>query len=115
MAVEAPGVAELFPCDYVGMDVELTDERERHINERHPDLLPSHRPELAATLSRPDEVRRSSRKATSRSFVRWFESATGGKYVVVVVVSEAIPERHWIVTAYLARKVPSGVVEWQRS
>ena len=32
-----------FPCPYLGGDVELTDERERHIAERHPDLLPEHR------------------------------------------------------------------------
>jgi hypothetical protein len=35
---------------------------------------------------------------------------------VVVVVSDSTPsDRHWIVTAYLARKLAEGEVEWQRS
>ena len=33
----------LFPCPYLKGEVELTDERERHIAERHPELLPEHR------------------------------------------------------------------------
>ena len=32
-----------FPCPYLGGEVELTEERERHITERHPDLLPEYR------------------------------------------------------------------------
>jgi len=32
-----------FPCPYLKRDVELTTEREEHIRERHPDLLPKHR------------------------------------------------------------------------
>ena len=32
-----------FHCPYLEADVELTAEREVHISERHPDLLPEHR------------------------------------------------------------------------
>jgi hypothetical protein len=32
-----------FPCPYLGGDVELSDARERHIEEHHPDLLPDHK------------------------------------------------------------------------
>ncbi|MEW6325811.1 MAG: hypothetical protein AB1515_10550 [Nitrospirota bacterium] len=40
----------------------------------------------------------------------------GGKHVVVVVVTEAEPaSRHWIVTAYVARRLAGGKVEWKRS
>jgi hypothetical protein len=36
--------------------------------------------------------------------------------VVVVVVTDTTPStRHWIVTAYLARKLAEGEGEWQRS
>ena len=31
-----------FPCPYLKGNVELTEERERHIAERHPDLLPEY-------------------------------------------------------------------------
>jgi hypothetical protein len=48
-------------CPYLHGDVELTEERERHIRERHPDLLPKYRDGIAEVLSDPDEVRRSAR------------------------------------------------------
>lgn len=108
-------MATQFPCPYLGEPVELSDERERHIAERHPDLLPEHRQRLAETLADPDEVRRSVRMGNARLFSRWFDSVRSGKYVVVVVVSEAgAAERSWIVTAYLARRLAEGDREWTR-
>jgi hypothetical protein len=105
-----------FLCPYLGIEVELTEEREAHIAERHPDLLPEHSKALADSLSDPDQVRRSIRFGNARLFVRWFDAVRGGKYVVVVVVSDGAPQgRHWIITAYLARKLAGGEVEWKRS
>ena len=95
-----------FPCPYLGSDVELTDERAYHIANRHPDLLPEHRQCIADTLADPDQVRRSSRSGNTQLFSRWFESLRRGKYVVVVVVSDPAPlARHWIITAYIARRL----------
>ena len=105
----------LLACPYLGVQVELTAERESHIAERHPDLLPQHRERLAETLAGPDEVRRNARMGNARLFSRWFESLRGGKYVVVVVVGEAAAhERYWIITAYLARRLAEGEREWKR-
>jgi len=105
-----------LPCPYLRGQVELTDERERHIAEHHPDLLPEHKQALVDTLADPDQVRRSTRFGNARLFSRWFADLRGGKYVVVVVVSQAsTPVRHWIITAYIARKLAEGEVEWQRS
>lgn len=105
-----------FPCPYLKGEVELTEERERHIGERHPDLLPQHRARMAETLSDPDQVRRSARFAGARLFSRWYNDQERGKYVVVVVISQSEPRaRHWIITAYLARKLAEGEVEWNRS
>jgi hypothetical protein len=62
-----------FPCPYLNGQVELTEERERHIVERHPDLLPEHLERLerlAETLSAPDQVRRSSRFGSAKLFSR---------------------------------------------
>lgn len=74
-----------FPCPYLAAEIELTEERERHIAERHPDLLPEYREQIADTLADPDQ-------------------------------SEPDPmARHWIVTAYLARRLAEGGVEWQQS
>ena len=105
-----------FPCPYLQSEVELTEERERHIAERHPDLLPEHRSCIADTLADPDQVRRSARLRNARLFTRWFDTVRGGKHVVVVVVADvAVSRRHWVVTAYMARKLTEGDIEWTQS
>jgi len=105
-----------FPCPYVRAEVELTEERERHILERHPDFLLEHRSCIADTLADPDQVRRSMRLRSARLFTRWFDTVRGGKYVVVVVVTDvAASHRHWVVTAYMARKLTEGDIEWTKS
>jgi hypothetical protein len=104
-----------FPCPYLEGEVDLTEERERHITERHPDLLPEHRQRIAETLAAPDQVRKSVRFSSAKLFSRWYTDLRQGKYVVVVVVSEREPsERHWIITAYIARKLAPGETEWER-
>jgi hypothetical protein len=105
-----------FPCPYLEGDVDLTEEREHHIAERHPELLPVHRTLIAETLADPDHVRRSSRFGSAKLFSRWYTDVRRGKYVVVVVVSEHEPrQRHWIITAYIARKLAPGETEWERT
>lgn len=106
-----------FPCPYVDGDIELTDEREFHITLRHLDLLPMYRQCIPDTLMLPNEIRRSSRMRNARLFSRWFEWLRGGKYVVVVVISDLVPiERHWIITAYMTKKLArGGNVEWKRT
>ncbi len=105
-----------YPCPYLNAEIELTGERERHIAERHPDLLPEHHPQLAETLAAPDQVRRSVRFGNARLFSRWYTGVQGGKHLVVVVVSEPdATKRHWIITAYLTRKLAEGELEWMRS
>jgi hypothetical protein len=105
-----------FQCPYLHSAVELTDERERHIAERHPDLLPELRERLGDVLADPDQIRRSVRFGNARLFSRWFEDLRGGRYVVVIVVSDTEPSsRHWIITAYIARRLAEGEVEWQRN
>jgi hypothetical protein len=105
-----------FPCPYLKGDVELTEEREHHIAERHPDLLPEYRNQMIETLAQPDHVRRSERFGNARLFSRWYTDVKRGKHVVVVVVSEPdAMSRHWIITAYLTRRLVEGEVEWKGS
>lgn len=106
--------AHKFPCPYLGSDVELSEERERHIAERHPDLLPVYRKRIEDTLANPDAVRRSERMGNTRVFSRYFADVIKVKHVVVVVVSELAPKRHWIATAYIARRLSGGIEEWKR-
>jgi hypothetical protein len=105
-----------FSCPYLRGEVELTDEREVHIADTHPDLLPEYLAQIGETLADPDLVRRSIRMSAARLFYRWSDSVRRGKYVVVVVVSEAAPvERHWVITAYMTRRITSGGVEWRKN
>ena len=105
-----------FPCPYLEGEVELTAERERHIAQRHPDLLPEHGRRIAETLADPDQVRRSVRFGSAKLFSRWYTDLRGGKHVVAVVVSEpGAGQRHWIITAYIARSLVEGEAEWRRA
>jgi hypothetical protein len=103
-------------CPYLAADVEWSEDRQLHIAMRHPDLLPTHQGKVAETLARPDMVCRSARSGNARLFSRWYTELQGGKHVVVVVMTEPGKEkRHWIITAYLARRLAEGVVEWKRN
>ncbi len=59
-----------FLCPYLKGEVELTEEREHHIAERHPDLLPEHRERIAETLANPDQVRKKVRFGSAKLFSR---------------------------------------------
>jgi hypothetical protein len=106
----------LFPCPYLNREVELNDERERHIRNHHPDLLPDHRERIAEVVRDPDQVRKSLRIGNARLFSKWFAGIRGGRHVIVVVISDSGREiRPWIITAYVARKLKEGEIEWQRN
>lgn len=104
-----------FACPYLSGEVELTQEREKHIEEHHPDLLPKYRDRIARTLAEPDQVRRSARSSNARLFSRWFDDIMGGKHVVVVVITEVAARRPWVITAYVVRTLRQGDIEWKRS
>ncbi len=104
-----------IPSPHLGVDVELTDEREAHIQLRHADLLPRHRGLLLQTIADPDIVHSTPRFGDARVFTRWFPDLFGGKHIVAVVLADAHSGRHWLVTAYISRKLVRGEAEWQRS
>ncbi|WP_219898687.1 hypothetical protein [Phormidesmis priestleyi] len=60
-------------------------------------------------------VRSSDRDPNALLFSKWFESIRTGRYLVVVVVNQTDPERHWIITTYTARKITGGQVLWQKN
>jgi hypothetical protein len=49
-------LARSFFCSYLEVEVELTDEREQHIIDRHPGTLPDYEEQLAQTLADPDLI-----------------------------------------------------------
>lgn len=102
-------------CPYLDGEVELSEERERHILERHPELTPLFRQWIAATLKTPDEIRQSTRFTDALLFSRWHPDLRAGKHVVVVVVRDRGPARRlWIVTASAARRLAGGDPQWMR-
>jgi len=101
---------------YLQRPVELTDERKQHIVLQHPDLVPDYIDLIVQVIEDPDEVRSDTRFPNTQLFSRWFADLKQGKFVVVVIVSDSIPvERLWIVTAYIARRLTQGVIQWKRN
>jgi hypothetical protein len=108
-------VIRRFLCPWLNGEVELTEERERHIEEKHAGLLPGYRDKIAVVLADPEVIRRRGDAPPERLFSRWYTDLGRGRHVVVVVVTQAHnPPRHWIVTAYMARRLPRGGIEWRR-
>jgi hypothetical protein len=104
-----------FQCPHLSNVVDLTEERKEHIARNHPDLLPQYEDRIASVLNDPDQVRISERFKNAHLFSKWFDNIRGGKYIVVVVISEDWPvNRHWIVTAYITRRLSGGKIEWQK-
>ncbi len=101
-----------FSCSYLGGQVELNEERERHIAAEHDDLLPRRREYIAPTLDNPDRVQISPGDPEARIFSRWYPELA--KYVIVVVIIHPGP-RNWIITAYIAQRPARGETEWQRN
>ncbi len=105
-----------FPCPSLGGAVELTAEREFHILARHPELRWFLRQRIGETVLRPDRIRRSRRSSGSRLFARCYAGGGKARHVVVVVVTDpGVERRHWIVTAYMTRKLRGGEAEWKAS
>ncbi|MDY7008993.1 MAG: hypothetical protein SWX82_35085 [Cyanobacteriota bacterium] len=105
-----------FFCSYLKSDVELTNERELHITEKHPDLGRGYQQLIADTLLDPDEVRCDVRFENTILLSRWYPNIRKGRYIVVIVVTDTVPEeRNWIVTAYLTTKITQGEIIWTRN
>jgi len=107
------GKMRQYSCPYLKGEVELTEEREKHIATNHPDLLPEYLPQVEETLADPDQIRRSTRMEEALLFSKRFEAIKGGKHIVVVVIIEQA--RYWIITAYLARRLTGGILAWPKT
>ena len=79
-------MAQWFDCPHLGQPVELTAEREVHILQRHPEVLPARIDRLVETLRDPDAVYRG-RSPDLLIFSRWYDSEQG-KHLLVFVVEE---------------------------
>lgn len=78
-------------------EVELTDERETHIFQFHPDVRP-YKNYFASAIDKPELIRRS--KYDPQAMLLY--KPVGKKYLVIVI---KINERNFILTAYLTDKI----------
>ena len=90
-------------ADECGGEVRLSDDRLRHILQRHPEMaFQLHR--IAETLSSPDAVRPSKSTPTVRLFYRLYQDLRGrNRYICLVVKSGT--DYSFILTAYLGRSI----------
>ncbi|HET7738691.1 MAG TPA: hypothetical protein VFK32_08980, partial [Tepidiformaceae bacterium] len=102
---------------YLGAFIELTDERLAHIVLRHPELAQLAPELIAVALERPDIVGTRSGSSVQTAFVLdAVPEFSRGMLVVVVVSSDDAGGtiRHWVITAYVARRLSNWTIEWRR-
>ena len=87
----------------IGKTVKLTPSRQEHIITTHP-IMEFYLGKFKEVLSKPNDIRYSSRTDDVLLFYRFFDSIENGKYIVVVVniAEEAIK------TAYLTHRIKAG-------
>ena len=110
-------MSRFFACPYLGADVELTEERERHIRQRHADMRPMLVEDVGAALTDPDVVAEQEYDGTTLALIR-VDPEVAFPFLVVVVAEEALPDgtiRYWIVTAYRAVALSEWLVLWEKT
>ena len=103
---------EAFQCPYLGGAVELSDNRERHIQTDHSGLPLDVFNYIAGTLASPDLILRKRPTDGTIRFYRWYYDLN--KYMVVVVVVDEATPRYWIVTAFVSHRIQRGETLWRR-
>lgn len=101
-----------FECPYLGVPVELTDERWAHIRKRHRYFGPEDTDVLAAVLAHPDEIRQRASDPNELLFVQASSDRSRPLCVVVTRIDDA--RRWWIATAYITDvSIGAGDVIWR--
>jgi hypothetical protein len=108
-------VARFLACPFLACVVELTDERESHLLERHRQLLIWDMEPLRLALADPDLVRRDRWSANVWLFTRWYDRGPTAMHVVAVVAHPGKGCVPWLITAFPTRKPSRGGIEWERS
>jgi hypothetical protein len=71
--------------------------------------LPDYLEQLAETLAKPEQVYPSKYDSQALLFYKWFDTIRTGRYLIVITVSDIESNRHWIITAYTARKLAGRI------
>jgi hypothetical protein len=96
--------------------VHLTSERIDHIRGGHPEFRAMEVEvmieAIRITIEEPSIIVKSRKDPDGVVFAKWEPRIYGGKYVVVAVITS--PEQNWIITAFIARAIPKGLILWTR-
>ncbi|MFN0145918.1 MAG: hypothetical protein ACKVT1_05360 [Dehalococcoidia bacterium] len=106
-------------CPFLGGLVEFNDERREHIESVHPREARDVFDELASVVCDPDVVFETPRQG-EHALARAQENHASHFVVAIVVTedvrsSERVHARHWVVTAYISRRLPRWRILWRRS
>ena len=105
-----------FHCPFLSQIVYLTRERIEHIRGGHPEFNAMEEPTMIETIritiKEPSIIVPSRKDPDGLVFAKWQPHIYGGKYVVVTVITSL--ERNWIITAFISRYKPKGIVLWMQ-
>jgi hypothetical protein len=98
--------------DVHNRSVRLTAERRLHLETEHPELAGQlHR--VAETLADPDRMVRSRTDETVQLFYKRYPSTpVTDKFLCTVV--KALPDDHFVITAYYTDTIKRGEVLWEK-
>ena len=88
----------------LGIKVELTQERKRHIFLQHPDVI-DHLSKTKQVLLGPDEIRIDNQEQKVLLFYKYFSNIGTGKYLVAVIKTN---KRSFILTVYSTYRLKTG-------
>lgn len=104
----ADDASEFFECARLGLQIELTAERRRHIERSHAAEAAAILQALPGTVEDPEVVLESGDEPGVYLLARSIEMPTGAKHIVAIIVSDAGLSRRWIVTAFVTRRLGRG-------
>ena len=89
----------------INRKIHLTLERKNHIFNFHPDFKP-YFSKIEEILISSDVIRQTKEDKNVLIFYKYYQNILDGKYIAVVV---KINQRNFILTAYLTKKIKTGV------
>ena len=95
-------------CPYLGRSVELTDERAAHIAATHEVDAATILESIPLVVAAPQVAFQAEHDGRQYLLAREIDRPTGTKHIVVIIVAQTEPDRLWIVTAFIARRLPGG-------
>src|ERR671918_377374 len=98
--------------DVRNRSIRLTEERKLYLETEHPEMTGQiHR--IAETLANPDKIIRSRTDTTVELFYRHYPSTpVTSKFLCAVV--KALPDDHFIITAYYTDAMKRGELLWEK-